>query len=113
MLTRRGFFGFSGIGVLTLSAGCTPPAWQQSASADELSSSATGLARKAHLQRSKNYLLGYPINMNTPADGFFRWRAELQKVGLDTFAFNNVGNPFKQGNRTLISFRSKDCVAFA
>ena len=34
--------------------------------------------------------------MNDPADEFFAWRSELLKAGIDEFAFNNVGNPFKE-----------------
>jgi len=33
--------------------------------------------------------------MNTPPDEFFTWRKQLNKVGIDDFAYNNVGNPFK------------------
>ncbi|MDX1929844.1 MAG: pyridoxal-dependent decarboxylase [Pirellulaceae bacterium] len=33
--------------------------------------------------------------MNTPVEVFFEWRSELFKAGIGEFAFNNVGNPFK------------------
>ncbi len=95
MLTRRGFLGLSGVGVLTLSTGCQPPALLPSAYGDDLSTPALGLAQKARLKHLKDHLLGYPINMNTPSDEFFAWRSELFKAGIDAFAFNNVGNPFR------------------
>jgi histidine decarboxylase len=34
--------------------------------------------------------------MNDPPEEFFAWRAELLKAGINAFAFNNVGNPFKE-----------------
>jgi histidine decarboxylase len=95
MFSRRGFLGISGIGMMSLSAGCLPPAGPPSATAEDLARLHPSLSGKARLQRFKNRLLGYPINMNTPADDFFQWRAELQKAGIDVFAFNNVGNPFQ------------------
>ena len=94
MLSRRHFLGASGMGVLALSAGCRPPALQQSLYGADVPAGA--LQRKAGLARSKNRLLGYPINMNTPSEEFFGWRDELFKAGIDAFAFNNVGNPFKE-----------------
>ncbi|MEX0332197.1 MAG: pyridoxal-dependent decarboxylase [Puniceicoccaceae bacterium] len=45
------------------------------------------------LPAAKDYMLGYPINMNTPPEGFFEWKKQLSEVGLDRFAYNNVGNP--------------------
>ena len=46
--------------------------------------------------RNKQRLLGYPINMNDPAPDYFEWREKLFKSGVNAFAFNNVGNPFKE-----------------
>jgi histidine decarboxylase len=93
MFTRRGFLGFSGVGMLTISTGCQPPGFQQLVHA--AGGSGDALQQQARLKRLKNCLLGYPINMNTPAEEFFAWRKELFKAGIDAFAFNNVGNPFK------------------
>ena len=94
MLTRRRFLGSSGIGMLALSTGCRLPTFQQSAYGVEVSTGA--LQQKSRLKRLKNRLLGYPVNMNTPPEEFFAWRKELFKAGIDEFAFNNVGNPFKE-----------------
>ena len=96
MLSRRGFLGFSGVGMLTLSAGCQPPGFESSLYADDLSSGPQNLAQIIRHKGLKNRLLGYPINMNTPSEKFFEWRAELLKAGIGSFAFNNVGNPFRK-----------------
>lgn len=93
MLSRRRFLGFSSVGMLSLSAGCYPPGLSQSVSGAEPTTEA--LERKAQLTHLKDRLLGYPINMNTPPEEFFAWRRELATAGIDRFAFNNVGNPFK------------------
>lgn len=50
------------------------------------------------LPQQKDLLLGYPINMTTPSDEFFAWRKELFSVGLNQFAFNNVGNPYEHSH---------------
>ena len=34
-------------------------------------------------------------DLSTPSRDFFAWRATLNRRGIDTFAHNNVGNPFK------------------
>jgi histidine decarboxylase len=94
MLTRRRFLGFSGIGMLTLSAGCYPASFQHSAYGAEVSTDA--LQRKAKGKHRKNRLLGYPVNMNTPSEEFFAWRTKLFQAGIDEFAYNNVGNPFQE-----------------
>ncbi|MCM2372300.1 pyridoxal-dependent decarboxylase [Aporhodopirellula aestuarii] len=93
MFSRRQFFGLGGIGMLTLSAGCQPDAFQRSVFADDIST--RSVPDRVRFKSLKDHLLGYPINMNTPSDGFFRWREQLAEEGVDTFAFNNVGNPFK------------------
>ena len=93
MLTRRRFLGSGGAGVLAISAGCLPSAFQQLVYGAEVPPDA--LQQKARLKGVKDRLLGYPINMNTPSEEFFAWRAELLEAGIDHFAFNNVGNPFK------------------
>jgi glutamate/tyrosine decarboxylase-like PLP-dependent enzyme len=94
MLTRRGFLNFSGLGILAISTGCQPLAFQRSVYGADISSNT--LQQKAKAKRLKNRLLGYPINMNTPSEDFFAWRKELFEAGIDAFAFNNVGNPFKE-----------------
>jgi histidine decarboxylase len=93
MLTRRRFLNLSGLGMAALSAGCYPPVLQQTAHGAEIPSDA--LEVKAAARRFKDRLLGYPINMNDPAEGFFDWRKKLFAAGIDAFAYNNVGNPFK------------------
>ena len=54
------------------------------------------MGAQGSVQHRKHHLLGYPINMNRPPDEFFDWRSELLKVGINGFAFNNVGNPYHQ-----------------
>lgn len=94
MLSRRRFLGAGSAGLLSLSTGCLPP--------DIQASTVVGWAPTPVIERkraeiaNKNHLLGYPINMNNPSDGFFAWRRELSRAGINAFAFNNVGNPFKQ-----------------
>jgi len=87
VVTRRLFLGSAGAGAAVLADLCKPPAWAQAAGG--------GLAEKARLKPLKRRVLGYPINMNTPSDDFFAWRHELFDVGVNAFAFNNVGNPFR------------------
>ena len=106
MLSRRHFLGISGAGLLALSSGCRPqhiPGLldrEKSSSLNNIS-----LAEKAQLQKLKNYFLGYPINMNTPDEAFFEWRRKLVDTGIGAFAYNNVGNPYKE---SAIPFNTHD-----
>ena len=106
MLTRRRFLGYGGAGVLALTAGCRPQningLLNQEAASSNLNLS---LADRKKLKKLKNLLLGYPINMNTPSEDFFAWRQQLLDVGVGTFAYNNVGNPFKD---SAIPFNNHD-----
>ncbi len=97
MLTRRRFLSYSSAGILAIAAGCTPENVNLLPYQDEaLSNTTLSLAEKAKLIKLKNLLLGYPINMNTPPEEFFAWRQQLLDVGIGTFAYNNVGNPYKE-----------------
>jgi glutamate/tyrosine decarboxylase-like PLP-dependent enzyme len=100
MLTRRRFLGYSGAGLLTVATGCTPPPLEVLADQDTFSSKATrlSLSDKARIAKLKNNFLGYPVNMTMPSEEFFAWRKELQAVGIGNFAYNNVGNPFKESS---------------
>ena len=93
MFSRRRFLEAGGAGLFGLSGGCLPTAMQRTVSAKETLTEP--LERKRTLMGSKNHVLGYPINMATPSEDFFRWRSELAQAGIDVFAFNNVGNPFQ------------------
>ncbi len=94
MLSRRGFLNGSGLGILAASFGCRPPAWSPAAMALE---APTGrLARLTAMKAVKERFLGYPVNMNDPLPEFFDWRRQLFDAGIDAFAFNNVGNPFRK-----------------
>ena len=96
MLTRRRFLIYSGSGILAITAGCRPANFNLLPNQEEAPSNITpSLAAKAKLTKLKNLLLGYPINMNTPSEDFFVWRQQLLDVGVGAFAYNNVGNPFK------------------
>jgi len=96
MLTRRGFLGFSGMGVLAVSTGCQPSRLCRPVYGREVPTGS--LQERVGQKRLRDRLLGYPINMNTPPGAFFEWRAELFKAGIGEFAFNNVGNPFKESS---------------
>jgi histidine decarboxylase len=106
MLTRRQFLGYSGAGILAATAGCRPQNVNWLLSQDEASSNINlSLADKAKFRKQKNLLLGYPINMNTPSEDFFAWRQQLLDAGINTFSYNNVGNPFKD---STIQFNTHD-----
>lgn len=93
MLGRRRFLG----GTLAASAvaSCYPSAARGPAPVgpSAAASSVPQLRAMADLPAGQHLMLGYPVNMETPPDAFFAWREELAQVGLDRFAFNNVGNP--------------------
>ncbi len=93
MVNRRRFLGATGLSMLTVSTGFQFPHQPSAQGADV---SVDRIKQKARLKCLKNRLLGYPINMNKPSAEFFRWRNELCSAGIDCFAFNNVGNPFKE-----------------
>ncbi|MFA6051511.1 MAG: pyridoxal-dependent decarboxylase [Methylobacter sp.] len=106
MLTRRQFLGYSGAGILAATAGCRPQNVNWLLNQDEASSNINlSLADKARIRKQKNLLLGYPINMNTPSEDFFAWRQQLLDAGINTFSYNNVGNPFKD---STIEFNTHD-----
>ncbi|GAB4547053.1 MAG: histidine decarboxylase [Phycisphaerales bacterium] len=50
------------------------------------------------LPRRRTSMLGYPVNMNLHDEAFHTWREQLAHVGVDRFAFNNVGDPFQHGH---------------
>lgn len=96
MLTRRRFLSYGGTGILAVTAGCRPQNIYGLLNQEQVSANKNlSLADKARLEKLKNFLLGYPINMNTPPEAFFGWRRQLFNAGIDAFAYNNVGNPFK------------------
>ncbi|MDP1773914.1 MAG: pyridoxal-dependent decarboxylase [Methylobacter sp.] len=106
MLTRRQFLGYSGAGILAATAGCSPQNINWLLNQEEASSNINlSLADKARIRKQKNLLLGYPINMNTPSEDFFAWRQQLLDAGINTFSYNNVGNPFKD---STIPFNTHD-----
>ncbi len=95
MLTRRRFLSYSAGGLLAAAAGCRPPAIELLSKRDAMLGSADlSLAEKERLQHSAKLMLGYPVNMNAPPDGFFLWRKQLQNAGIGAIPYNNVGNPF-------------------
>lgn len=104
-LTRRRFLGYGAAGMLTAAGGCRPQQWGWDETSPPLADSEMDLSTRQQLAAAKSQLLGYPINMNTPAEAFFAWRRELTEVGFGQFAFNNVGNPYKP---SPIPFNSHD-----
>lgn len=88
MPSRRGFLGYASAvavgcypGMVQCSSFASPPCFQES-------------IRQLPAERAK-LLLGYPVNMTTPPQEFFEWRKRLSERGVNQFAFNNVGNPYK------------------
>jgi len=106
MLTRRRFLAYGAASVLAASSGCKPAHFDWDESSD-FSTEDLGHSLGAHrrLAATKDRLLGYPINMNTPPAEFFAWRHQLSDAGFGQFAYNNVGNPFKP---SPIPFNSHD-----
>ena len=106
MLTRRRFLSYGGAGVLAISADCRPQNINWLLNQEDVSSNLNlSPADRAKLKKLKNLLLGYPVNMNTPSEDFFAWRRQLLDAGINTFAYNNVGNPFKD---SVIPFNTHD-----
>lgn len=105
MLTRRRFLGYGAASMLAAATGCRPKQFESGGNTEIGTSARRSLADRKQLAKSKNLLLGYPINMNTPPDAFFAWRRELFDTGLGRFAYNNVGDPFKA---SPIPFNSHD-----
>lgn len=94
------------LGMLALTSGCRPGNLNWTANPEAVTKEVTPfLTAKIKRAGQKDLLLGYPINMNTPPDDFFAWRKQLLETGMGSFAFNNVGNPFKD---SAIPFNSHD-----
>ena len=96
LLNRRQFLYITS--ATTLVAVCSNALLGQSLLNHPPQESSATLKTMQALPQQKNRLLGYPINMTTPPEEFFAWRKELFAVGLNQFAFNNVGNPFDQSH---------------
>jgi histidine decarboxylase len=94
-ITRRRFLGFSAAGLVAAAGGCRPQNLDLAAQGRMRGTEAGPLAEKARMAPHKNRFLGYPVNMNVPPEGFFAWRKQLQEAGIGTFAYNNVGNPYR------------------
>ncbi len=88
MLSRRHFLGSAGAGALV---GCSPDLTRHLLAAQP--APAPDLKSMRDLPERADLLLGYPVNMRTPPREFFEWRKQIAAVGVDQFAFNNVGNP--------------------
>ena len=105
MLTRRRFLAYGAASVLVASSGCRPSHLDWDEVSDTAVDTDLSLETRRRLAESKNLLLGYPVNMNTPPEAFFAWRNQLFDAGINRFAYNNVGNPFKA---SPIPFNSHD-----
>lgn len=92
MLSRRRFLGHTGMGLMSIPAGCQLPWGMIGAEQDDMPDSPLSPMLPGHM---KKRMLGYPVNMNDPPAEFLAWRRHLTERGIDTFAHNNVGNPFK------------------
>jgi histidine decarboxylase len=106
MLTRRRFLNIGFAGLAATAAGCHPAdlAWENNPVNRTLASH-PALVGKAALADKKRLFLGYPINMNSPPEEFFAWRRELRTAGIGSFAYNNVGNPYRP---SAIPFNTHD-----
>lgn len=94
MLSRRRFLGSTGVGLLSASTTCYLPAvWAGAKSPEGLD---VRLRARVRQKDQKQLLLGYPVNMNRPPVEFFEWKEKLLEAGIDEFAYNNVGNPFRK-----------------
>ncbi|MEC4748254.1 pyridoxal-dependent decarboxylase [Methylomicrobium sp. Wu6] len=83
--------------MLAIASGCKPTNLNLLPAENEIATlKLLPLAERTKLAKLKNNLLGYPINMNTPPEAFFAWRKQLNDAGIGMFAFNNVGNPYKE-----------------
>lgn len=91
MLNRRAFLRYAGAGAVVV--GCSPKAIGQLGTF-AAPSTTPNLQSMRDLPGKANLLLGYPVNMTTPPREFFDWRKQLLDVGVNQFAFNNVGNPY-------------------
>jgi histidine decarboxylase len=97
MIHRRYFLG--GAATAALASACKPPDRRGAAPQEPAAAlSVPQLRAMAGLPDEKDLVLGYPVNMASPPAGFFAWRRELARVGLDQFAFNNVGDPFEHSH---------------
>ena len=93
MFSRRRFLGASGVGILA--AASANMVYGNNSVPIFGDRKDSRLERLRNIKDQKNRLLGYPVNMNYPQKGFFEWRRKLNEVGVDQFAFNNVGNPYR------------------
>lgn len=97
LINRRQFLGLTSAGALV--ATCYPQALLgQSLPNQPRQTTPTILSGMRALPEQKNRLLGYPINLATLSGEFFAWREKLLSVGLNQFAFNNVGNPYEHSH---------------
>ncbi|MDH5179009.1 MAG: pyridoxal-dependent decarboxylase [Gammaproteobacteria bacterium] len=93
MITRRQFL--KGATAVALAAGCVPPVkLGLFAAKNAYAKTPDQLQHLSKVASNRELFLGYPVNMNIPPDGFFKWKEELFRVGVDRFAYNNVGNPY-------------------
>jgi len=92
MITRRQFLKRAS--AVALAATCYPPLDLGLFSPRVAHARSPGaLQRLTRAAMQRELFLGYPVNMNIPPAGFFQWKETLFKVGIDQFAYNNVGNP--------------------
>ena len=106
MVTRRRFLTYSALGAAAAAQGSPAASLQPLPSGEGgRTSGLVSLEAKSKLARLKDFLLGYPINMNMPPQGFFAWRTRLQQTGIDMISFNNLGNPFHE---STIPFNTHD-----
>lgn len=96
MFTRRNFLKFTSAGVVALAGECRPAnaEWLHRVQKADPGESFS-LQEREKIAEFKSNFLGFPVNMNTPPEEFFTWRRRLARAGVSVFAYNNVGNPFR------------------
>ncbi len=97
LMNRREFLSLSGATALV--ATCTPQVMLGQSPLNRPRQTSSALLKSMQgLPQQKNLLLGYPINLTTLPEEFLTWRKALFSVGLNQFAFNNVGNPYEHSH---------------
>lgn len=100
MFSRREFLSTSGLLAASATGLCRPavaaaPVIRVGGDADRVAAEYIGQRKDLLRTHDPKVFLGYPGNMNMPAEGFFQWRQELRSVEVGRRVINNLGDPFR------------------